>query len=307
MPSRLPCKVCGVRSKYVYSLEQDSAPSLEVYLCPGCGLLFVGNTPSEEQLAAMYSQPQEKDYYTEIATETHGKNLKAADDVVSLLAEIPDPFVCDLGCGDGHFLELMREVNPGLKLCGAEISKPRAAVARSKGFQIIEHAIGKEKDRFSLITMLDVAEHVADPIGVFAECRNSLLPGGRIYIHTPCRCFWDSLSLWLIRFPGLRKLGMKWLKTRVSSAHLHLWTAKALNLAFEKAGFRMSRLTRELELSWPLENYIAVYLRKNPKMPEFVINTTEFLADLIFIRLRALKNKAICVGERCSRVQTASS
>lgn len=297
MPNAVLCKVCGVHAMYAFSLGQVAAPDLEVHLCPGCGLLFVGNTPTEQLLAEMYSEPQESNYYTEIATETHGKNLKAAKDITSLLAKFSNPVVCDLGCGDGQFLQLLRAVDPNMELCGAEISKPRAAVARSKGFQIIEHSISKEEKRFSLVTMLDVAEHVADPVGVFTDCRKSLLPGGKIYIHTPCRCFWDSLSLLLIRVPGLRRVGMKWLKTRVSAAHLHLWTSKALSIALTKAGFRMSRLTRELELSWPLESYVAVYLRKNSRTPAFLVNVAGFLADLIFIRLHTLKNKAICVGE----------
>jgi 2-polyprenyl-3-methyl-5-hydroxy-6-metoxy-1,4-benzoquinol methylase len=293
MQKAATCKVCGSPAKYVFSLEQGDEFALEVHLCPGCGLLFVGNTPSEK--LAQASGPQ---YFAEIATETHRKSLHAIEDVTSLIANVSDPFVCDLGCGDGQFLELLRHANPELRVCGSELSKPRAAAARSRGFHIIEHAIGEEANQFSLVTMLDVAEHVANPVEVFTDCQKALVPHGQIYIHTPCRCFWDSLSLLLIRIPGLRKVGLKWLKTRVSAAHLQLWTSKSLKLALTKAGFRVSRLTRELELSWPLESYVAVYLRKNSKMPAFLIHMAGFLANLVFIKFQTLKNKAICVGIR---------
>jgi 2-polyprenyl-3-methyl-5-hydroxy-6-metoxy-1,4-benzoquinol methylase len=296
----LPCKVCGMESRHVFSLEQGAEPALALHLCPGCGLLFVGNAPSEEKLAEMYSCPEAPDYYALVATDNHKNNLKAAEDVESLLRKgnFQTPSVCDVGCGIGQFLATLRERNSGLDLVGSELSRTRAAVARSKGFEVFERGISDQKDRFAVITMLDVAEHVKDPVGIFAECHGSLLPGGSLYVHTPCRCFWDSLALFLISVPGLRKLGRKWLKTRVSVAHLQLWTHKSLRLAYEKTGFHLSGFKRELELSWPVDKYIAVFLNRNSKMPSFLVSIATFLADLFLIRLHVLKNKAVTVAQK---------
>ncbi len=41
------------------------------------------------------------------------------------------------------------------------------------------------RDRFDVITMFDVIEHVPDPRGALERCREYLAPGGRLFITTP--------------------------------------------------------------------------------------------------------------------------
>jgi len=295
------CKVCGGKSKHVFSLNNEYGEPhvLDIFSCASCGLLFVGNQTTEQQLADAYGAFDFEQYYREIADTNDRKVRRAVDDVALLLRGYPKkPSVLDVGCGYGYFLEALAKSHPSIRGAGHELPGDSATRCQRKGFEVFTCSLGKIPERFSLVALLDVAEHVPWPNATFAACFSLLKKNGYICVHTPRRCFWDSLFLALVRVPGLRGLSKAWLSPRVSIFHLHLWTDKALRLSLQKAGFRLVRLKAEMELSWPLERYAEVYLGDRLHLPPLLVRVVTCFARIVFVWLGTLKNKAICVAQK---------
>ncbi len=295
------CKICTSRSEYVFSLESksDGPEPLGILLCPNCGLLFVGNPISDKELTRLYRSLDQDTYYQQISKTLPVKISRAISDIRTVLP--PDPArssVLDVGCGYGHFLDALSTVHPPLRAVGHELPGQAASAYQKKGFHVFTSDLENISDRFSLISLLDVAEHLPNPNRTFAACYALLHTGGYIYIHTPRRCFWDNLFLALLDAPALGRLARAWFTTRLSLFHLHLWTDKALTLALQKAGFHIVYLRPELELSWPLSMYVKMYLGEKFRLPRPILFMIHAITSILFVWLRTLRNKAICLAQK---------
>jgi len=158
--------------------------------------------------------------------------------------------------------------------------------------------LGEISDEFSAIVMLDVAEHLARPVEAFAACYSLVQDGGYIYIHTPRRCFWDSMAVLAARLPLFRRAAVVWLRTRLSAAHLQLWSDQALRLSLNRVGFRVCYLKREMELSWKVEQYTEIFLGEHFHFPKVVISLATVIANILVVRMGTLRNKAICLARK---------
>src|SRR5437762_4654201 len=219
------CKICSSGASFLTLLGD-----LSLYVCRKCGLTFIGNTFSSQELADYYDN-QGTWYYDNVALNSHTKNTEAIRD----LSRLPITSVLDVGCGDGSFLQQLRQLGIR-KLCGLELSPVLARAAREKGLEVECKSIEHIDDNFELLTLLDVAEHVQYPSQFFSSCSRALKTKGFIYIHTPRRCFWDEVFIRLVMFAITKKLARVWLNSRLSMAHLQLWSDRALSRAIDKAG-----------------------------------------------------------------------
>ena len=96
--------------------------------------------------------------------------------------------VLDLGSGYGYFRAALAA--EGFEHAGIEISHHARQVAeRLYGFTTMSGTLddyGSELDnRFHMITLWDVIEHVADPVALLARIAACLVPGGVVAIKTP--------------------------------------------------------------------------------------------------------------------------
>jgi 2-polyprenyl-3-methyl-5-hydroxy-6-metoxy-1,4-benzoquinol methylase len=132
----------------------------------------------------------------------------------------------DVGCGNGSFLAMMRSA--GWDVSGIE-PDPKAARLASEGLgipvRVEQFRVGTfEAGSFDAVTLQHVIEHSHDPIGMMAECRRILKPGGHLAIVTP----------------NLPSAGHKWFKADWRGLepprHLHLFSPKALAAGAEMAG-----------------------------------------------------------------------
>jgi len=297
----ITCKICNSKAKYVFSMhnEHGQPHTLDIFLCSYCGLLYVGNLIRDDQLVYAYGTLDTNKYYHEIAINTENKVFRSLSDLRTLLYNRLDkPSVLDVGCGWGHFLDALSRKYPSVCVVGQELLNGAASVCQAKGFKVLTCSLENISDKFSIIVLLDVAEHLVSPNRTFAICYSLLKRDGHIYIHTPRRCLWDRLFLVLINIPLLGTLSRIWFRTRVNIFHLHLWTDKALKLSLKKAGFQLIYLKSEMEFSWNFNKYSEVYLGKIYHFPPLLVKIVTALAEVFFIWLRTLKNKAICLGQK---------
>src|SRR3990167_7527600 len=101
----------------------------------------------------------------------------------------------DYGCADGVFLEFCHQYisddlhgaqKKNIRIYGVDIASEMLEVAKSKGF-VVDHVnnVKRFNEKFDLITMWDVLEHIIDPYSVLKQLMDVLSPDGKIIIQTP--------------------------------------------------------------------------------------------------------------------------
>lgn len=92
----------------------------------------------------------------------------------------------DVGCFNGNLLKTAQ--TDGWQPFGTEISAPAAKFARAQGIEVFEGALPAARfpdDFFDVVTMMDVIEHLDEPLTYLKEVRRILRPGGALYMDTP--------------------------------------------------------------------------------------------------------------------------
>lgn len=131
---------------------------------------------------------------------------------------VPNSNVLDIGCFRGDFLASLEK---RYDLHGIEPNAAAAEVAASRGIKIIGRELDSNLDpyngKFGAVILMDVLEHVPDPLAALAKVRRLLAPRGLVVILTGDSCYWVSrLSLpfyWYMGFPiHLVYLGRRFLR-----------------------------------------------------------------------------------------------
>jgi 2-polyprenyl-3-methyl-5-hydroxy-6-metoxy-1,4-benzoquinol methylase len=160
-------------------MTQDILPEkYRIYRCGNCHLHFKDYIPDAEMLKKFYNSLGDGvwEYNVEYPHESFLK---------SILRDMPDgASVLDVGCNTGRLLQNETE---RLQCYGVELNKEAAKVAASRGIRIIEsdgEAGNIGEGKFDLVTLIDVFEHLNDPMPFIQRLVSALKPGGALYIFT---------------------------------------------------------------------------------------------------------------------------
>lgn len=210
-----PCPICALADCPFHCAKDGYS----IFRCPQCHLSFVHPRPSTAELMAIY----QADYFE------RGDKYAAADPALDpnrkndltkldLLARYcAQGRLLDVGSARGGFLQAARERGFGVQ--GVEPSEAAARYAAEKlGLDVIHADLptaGLASEKFDLVTLWDVIEHLRDPVATLDEIRRVLRPGGFVALSTG-----DASSL------AARLMGTRW----------HLLTPPQHLFFFEKKG-----------------------------------------------------------------------
>lgn len=96
------------------------------------------------------------------------------------------PRLLDVGCGDGEFLLVMRDL--GWTVTGLEPDRQACDYAIGRGLEVHQGTLedaNLESDYFDAITLSHVIEHLHHPGSDLRACLRLLRPGGMIVVTTP--------------------------------------------------------------------------------------------------------------------------
>jgi SAM-dependent methyltransferase len=182
--SSYSCPACdGTSIKKLGLLREIYGPIVlptpgNLYKCDSCALLFRHPYISESELKKAY-----KEFSSAAWTYTGRRNdFDLAADVIQ--NSYPNGTILDIGCFRGDFLNLLP--NTFLKY-GTELSKSARKIARQHGIKIVGTSINHmeiNRPMFHVITLLDVFEHLTNPMDSLKKVAKLLLPGGIIIIST---------------------------------------------------------------------------------------------------------------------------
>ncbi len=191
--------------------------------CRSCGLTYVADPPSVEDLADAYRRVHLSDFQVDHKRDwapfMEHKHLTLDRLGVSRRApQAPSPGrALDLGCGEGHLLEVLKQ--RGWEAWGLELNQVMAAEARARGFDVMEVSLEAPQPPpalrapFRLVLMNHIIEHLRHPVRALKSVRALVEPGGSLVLETPLN-------------PDFRNID-----------HLHYFSAAALELALGESGF----------------------------------------------------------------------
>jgi SAM-dependent methyltransferase len=235
------CALCGSSRALPEAtgrdFEYDTCPNeFHFVRCAECAHRYLSPRPRVEDLAAIYPAT----YY---AFASGGNPLVARlrrsweGGKVRLyracVGEGPRR-ILDVGCGNGRFLRLLRDFGgPEWELVGIDIDAAAVAECRAQGF---EAHVGRVEDfedpgrGFDAVIMLQLIEHVEDPVAICRRVEQLLRPGGCFVVETPNLA---GLDYRLFR-------GACWGHYHFPR-HWNLFSSDSLRRLLEDAGLRVER------------------------------------------------------------------
>lgn len=202
----------------------------ELSRCCRCYALLCTKVPGPRETGRLYEQYHDAARFTLASTvETSLERLVSEAERSRFTGRW-----LDFGYGEGGLLEVAQR--HGWACYGVEISRSMLDYGSGKGWAVTSDPRGDPRfanGTFDVITMIEVLEHVADPVSVLSEAAQWLRPGGLLYVTTP-----NARGL------NCRILGQAW-SVVCPPQHLILWTPRALRAALARTGFKVSRLRAE--------------------------------------------------------------
>ncbi len=186
------CPVCSGTSLSNYLICQDHSVSQEKFAiarCNSCSFLFTNPRPTSERLPGYY---QSQDYISHQNKATNPVNLLykfvryfTLRSKVRLPARYqPVGELLDVGCGTGHFLKEAQR--SGWSVTGVE-PDPRARQLAETNIQnkVHPHPDDIKGEKYNIITLWHVLEHVSDLNAYLISLRNLLAKKGTIIVAVP--------------------------------------------------------------------------------------------------------------------------
>jgi SAM-dependent methyltransferase len=215
--------------------------------------------PSDADLASIYDEHYYEQFgFTEGPHANDGGLSRMKQATYARMLEVARPEVrshtgrlLDVGCGVGF--SLLAAAAAGFEPLGLDPLAPRDPT-HYPGRRIERGMLETFRDArgFDIVSLIDVIEHVRDPVSTLAHAAELLAPGGVLLLATN-----DSSSI------GARLLGSRW--THYHRAHLWFFTPRTLGSVAERAGLEVIR-TRSAARVYNLE-YLASVIARGENFP----------------------------------------
>ncbi len=250
------CILCGSGQSEEFAKVESFGYPLVYSQCENCGLIFQSSDAS---------QAVDKDFYTETYRQIYQANVeptkkdlwvqeKRALTLAALLQTLkvqPRNRILDIGASAGLLLEtfekaLMSEMPQATmdhlssgEVVGVEPGDAYRSYAEQRGlkmFASLEDLLDSNPQKFNLISMIHVLEHLPDPVGTLELIRKELLQDdGILLLEVPNFYAHDSYEL----------------------AHLACYTPHTLQQALRQAGYHVFFFQRH---GFPRSSLLNLYL-----------------------------------------------
>jgi len=243
------CIACGATAG-----EGFRAGGVEILRCGVCGLGWRAELPGDAELAGLYGDDYLERWGIDGPAELARVRAMKAASYRRFLRDVRTHQgggrLLDVGCALGFLLGTAREL--GFEVRGLDLNAAAIAAARREFGDCVHAGPLDERafpgERFDVVTLIDVLEHVPDPGAFLATVRGRLASGGIVAAVLP-----DAASA------SARLLGSRW--PHYNAEHLFYWTPASLTRFLEREGWRVLGLRRGLRKTFTAR-YLARYSRR---------------------------------------------
>lgn len=211
------CRWCG--SKTSPFPGPPSVPEWPRYRCSGCGTIAYRDLPDNEALAGLYRQgwADEDAFFTGVTANDVSQSLLTA------LAGRARPLgkVLDFGAGKGAFSAVLAQ-REGTQVTALEPYGPKQDLPGVTW--LADPAEAAANGPYDAIFMIEVIEHLLDPVATMTQARELLAPNGRIYLSTP-----NARSL------SAARKREHWHQAQ-NPTHINLFSERSISICMARAG-----------------------------------------------------------------------
>lgn len=223
------------------------------------GFYQVHPTPTQEEIAQYYADefyssayPQFNNSALEVQERDKEYNDSIREDLYLTLCELTNSDlkgkkVLDFGCGWGHTLKYFQ--SKGADCYGCDPAKEAVEYGQKQGLNIVTMKMDTLKifkdTRFDVVLMMNVLEHLADPVGTIKEIKKEILnKGGILVVDVP-----NDYNIFQECATKVHKLSQWWV---APPAHLNYFNKDTLTNLLLGEGYKIELL----ESSFPLELFL---------------------------------------------------
>jgi ubiquinone/menaquinone biosynthesis C-methylase UbiE len=261
------CPLCEARS--IRSIDSERC----LCSCEACGLVFDNPRPTALALTEYYSG---RDKYEQWLSLVDKRDLLWQRRLHKILKARKSGSLLDIGAGIGQFLHHAQ--SHFTRLRGTEVSRSACNIALERyAITLVEGDIANidfGKERFDVITLFHVIEHVPYPGAFLSRVRELCAPGGAIIVAAPnelesVRRRLKALVKHVLKWCGLKRFQVygKFGFSRIAfgglhdEVHLSHFTRRTLVHAIEFAGFTVTKVSLDpfFVAGWPASWFEQAY------------------------------------------------
>ena len=268
------CIIChSAGLAYVNALRDDD--NYWAARCNTCGHIQVTPLPTVEEDEKYY---QNNEIYRKLIqksamddTALMYKMEPWADAQVKIVTELVprDKSLLEMGGGYGFFVEKIRAA--GYACTGIELSDEKCLMAKQRaGIDLINANILDESfcmaEKFDVVCLFGVLEHIADPVGLLKQVRKFLVDGGKLILTVP------NVDQWLNQYSG------GYYNHHFFRGHLHYFSKDTLTNVIQLAKYFNIRIFGKQHYS--VENAIHWMRNNTPVLSNLQFEVPEALGAI---------------------------
>lgn len=265
------CRLCG--SSHVeprgHKPGQFIRREFEFFRCRECGFLFVEPFSGFEIYNEAYYRGEGPDPYVDYENEyRHWQRtdrmlefedlFRVAGELVPAAPAQPSAPLrwLDFGCGAGAFLKFLRARaalhGRPLELTGHDVGEYAERLKREDGFRIVDldELSSEPAERYDVISMVEVIEHLPEPSAPIALIARLLKPGGILLLTT------GNLDCRVARRQGIHY------RYCMPEIHVSLFTPRSLTWLYRQHGLQ----PRQVQLHGAIKFKVLKSLRHRPAL-----------------------------------------
>jgi len=164
--------------------------------CASCGLLYKTRTLSADDFAAYYEAVDFRKWEAPILYPTERAVLRSLENLPA------NSKILDFGCSTGRLLGRLVNCH---QCYGYEVNELAAAEAKDKGIRVLssDELASTPHSFFDAVVMMDVFEHLSEPMPILASLVAQIKPGSNLIIATGdgdyAACRRDPAQFWYFR------------------------------------------------------------------------------------------------------------
>lgn len=237
------CPLCGANHSSLFDQRRFRDLPVTNRICTNCGMVFQSPRMTDAELTEFY-QAEYRQLYQD-STGPNSKDLTVQLSRARILVEFARPVIqpgiphLDIGCSSGLLMQGFAEAFKTMPT-GIEPGDAYRDYAQGRGLVVFpsrDALLAAQSERFGLISMAHVLEHIAEPVAYLRELREQLLtPEGWLLLEVPNLYAHDSFEV----------------------AHLLAFSPHTLEQTVRQAGFQVKYLR---QTGLPRSRLIPLYIQ----------------------------------------------
>lgn len=238
------CDLCGSSDAAPLMVLQDYLNEGEqVHVCKNCGFVYVRRRRSIERIAEAWSKEIFQKGYTARIPAVKARQTYVAEFIDTTIG-LKGKTLCDIGGGEGQFLEIVRAADYGAEVFAIEPAPQNCQMMSDAGIAnfhgtIEEYIASSDSRKFDVVTIMWTLENTQDCRGMLNAAYELLKDDGHLMIATGSR----------ILVPFKKRLYDYFTKNPVDT-HCFRFSANCLEGLMAVTGIKMVEVNRYIDTDY---------------------------------------------------------